>query len=198
MAHIATIKILLDDKDTGHIEASLNEMLATAQQPVEGGQKPWLVDWTVEAVDPVANCIAKAVADGTYSEGQMAGDLVLFSAAEAIASGDGAAFWSNEYGWTTLDLATRFDASCGDTVRHSSSRRFETVWMGVPDGLSFYEVQLMDEGAALKFHCWAESHEHAKEQAQDAYNGCTIVSNANVFAGELEVPDREAVEDLAP
>lgn len=34
--------------------------------------------------------------------------LVIFSASEAEASGDGAGFWSNLDGWTGLDAATWF------------------------------------------------------------------------------------------
>lgn len=46
------------------------------------------------------------------------------------------------------------------------------------ENLEEYFVDLVEEGQeeAIVFECWAEDREHAKEQAENSYPQCTIVS----------------------
>ena len=109
MAHVARIRILCDETDEARVYDGINEMLRAAQEPVEEGDAPWIVDWAIDSVDPTHAALDDSIVNETYVEGEAFRDWVIYSPSEARAQ-DGDGYWSNEYGWTTLDLATKFDA----------------------------------------------------------------------------------------
>jgi hypothetical protein len=106
---------------------------------------------------------------------------VIFSRSEAAASGDGAGFWSNEWGWTTKEQATRFDEG---PLSIPISIAMDAVLMPYPQGMAFYRIELSEElfsgnpptreSVRHIFECFAENFEHALEQAENAYPGCHI------------------------
>lgn len=128
MAYMATIKILVDEANEATVYDGLNEMLRMAQEPVDedSEETPWLLDWKVESVDPTNESLNDSIVNETYAEGDAFNDWVIFSRSEAIAQ-DGAAFWSNEYGWTSLDLATKFDGSSAHDLPISTNR--DAMWL---------------------------------------------------------------------
>jgi hypothetical protein len=178
MAYIATINIVVDETEEARLYDGINEMLRTAQEPVEEDGAPWIVDWAFTSVEHVNEALNDAICNATYAEGDAFRDWVIFSRSEAIAQ-DGAGFWSNEYGWTTLDLATKFDAIKRE-LPHSAG--MDAVWMLAPYRMNFFRLILVEypedadlDQTPIAFDCWAESFAHAVEQAANAYPGCTIL-----------------------
>jgi hypothetical protein len=130
MAHIATIKILIDDQDEARVIEGLNEMLQTAASPIDEAE-PFqrIVDWEIEAANPAHIELDDSIANEAYEKGDFQRDWVLFSASEASANGDGAGYWSNSFGWTTLDLATKFD---GQHAEKPLTAGEDALWMLAP------------------------------------------------------------------
>lgn len=127
MAYIATVKILVDETNETNVYDGINEMLRSAQYGEPNGEG-WIVDWKFESVDPVNESLNDSVANETYEEGDAFGDWVIFSHSEALAQ-DGAGFWSNEYGWTTFDEATKFDSR---EVIVPCSTGMDAIWILIP------------------------------------------------------------------
>jgi len=59
--------------------------------------------------------------------------FVIYSLSEASASDDDAGWWSNDDGWTTVDLATRFTAK--EKQGHGPPFSFgnDAAWCPTPD-----------------------------------------------------------------
>lgn len=178
MAYLATVIILIDEADEARTLDGINEMLRTWQQPVEEDVAPWIVDWSIVSVAEATDELDDSISNKFYAEGDAFRDWVLFSCSEAVAQ-DGDGFWSNEYGWTTLDLATKFDAA--DRERPHSAG-MDAVWMLAPYRLEFYRLLLVEfpddqslDRSPIAFECWAENLDHAIEQVENAYPGCLHV-----------------------
>lgn len=135
MAHIATVKIVVDEANEDAVYDGINEMLRAFNGD-------WVVDWKFESVEPVNESLNDSIANETYDEGDAFRDWVIFSRSEAIAQ-DGAGFWSNEYGWTTLDLATKFEGASVRDLPHSAG--MDAVWMLVPYRMSLYRLMLVEK-----------------------------------------------------
>ncbi len=122
MAFIATVTILVDEANETSVYDGINEILRNAQMGGPNGEdRGWVVDWKFKSIKPANESLNDSIANETYAEGDAFNDWVIFSRSEAIAQ-DGAGFWSNEYGWTTLDLATKFeDASVRDLPHRSGN-----------------------------------------------------------------------------
>lgn len=111
MAFIATLQILIDDPNESTVYDGLNELLRDAKAGGANGEnQDWILDWKFASVDLASDSLNDSICNETYAEGDAFRDWVIFSPSEA-ATQDGAGFWSNEYGWTTLDLATKFGAT---------------------------------------------------------------------------------------
>lgn len=130
MAHLVTLTLLINDDNDGHVCDGVNEMLRTAQQPIEQGGDFWLVDWSLDNVRPTLKELDKSLTKGSYAEGDLQRDWVAFSAKEAATDpGSNYGYWSDNFGWTTLDLATKYDASDRDTPITEAG---DVVWMMAP------------------------------------------------------------------
>lgn len=105
MAHIVKLEVLVDSPDENSVVDGLNELLRNAQVSEAGS----IVDWTIEDASPIHYALQDSLTNETYSEGEAFEDWVIYSPSEAAVCDDNAGFWSNEYGWTVFDLATRFD-----------------------------------------------------------------------------------------
>lgn len=180
MAFIATIKALVDETDESALYDGLNEMFRAAQSQVDedSDESPWLVDWKFVSVESANELLNDSIANGTYAEGDAFNDWVIFSRSEAAAQ-DGAGFWSNEHGWTTLDVATRFDST---DYSIPASAGMDAVWMLAPNRMSFYRMMLLEnpedpslDQTPIAFECFAEDYRHAVEQAENAYPGCRVL-----------------------
>jgi hypothetical protein len=183
MAYIATVKILVDDNNESVVYDGINEILRDAQMGGPNGEcQDWVVDWKFDSVEPVGEELNDSIANETYEEGDAFADWVIFSASEARAN-DGAGFWSNEYGWTTIDLATKFDAIERERA-HGGPRSagMDAMWMLAPYGMEFYRLMLVEhpddttlDQTPIAFECFAENYDHAVEQAKNAYPGCKVL-----------------------
>jgi hypothetical protein len=179
MAHIATVKILVDESNEATVFDGINEILRDAQMGGPNGEcRNWVVDWKFDSVDPTNRSVDKSIANGTYDEGDAFADWVIFSASEAR-DNDGAGFWSNKYGWTTLDAATKFDA-CFTALPVSICN--DAVWMLAPYRMNFYRLMLVEapdddtlDQTPIAFECFAENYDHAVDQAENAYPGCKVL-----------------------
>lgn len=178
-AHIVTIKLLVNEPDETRVYDGLNEMLSTAQSPVDD-EPPWIVDWKFDAVMLANQTLSDSIASNTYAEGDAFSDWVIFSRSEAVAQ-DGAGFWSNGYGWTTLYLATKFDSI---DLEYPLSAGMDAMLMLAPYGMSFYRLKLVvahssvhppEKGEPFSFECWAQNYERAVEQAENAYPACRVL-----------------------
>lgn len=181
MAYIATVKILVDETDEATVYDGLNEMLRTAQEPVDedGDETPWIVDWKFESAVQTNEVLNDSIANETYEEGDAFNDWVIFSRSEAVAR-DGAGFWSNVHGWATLEQATRFEVASARSLPHSTG--MDATWMLAPHRMSFYRLMLIEapnqpelDQTPIAFECFAENCDHAVEQAENAYPGCRVL-----------------------
>ena len=126
MAYLVTGKLLLD-------EASEEAATALAQAAIhcitsqELANAETLVDSTIEDVSAVNESLDDSIANETYSEGDAFANWVLYSQSEADSdSDDNAGYWSNTYGWTSRDLATRFSSTSCDKP---DSVGMDAMWM---------------------------------------------------------------------
>lgn len=126
MAYLVTVKLLLD-------EASEEAATALAQAAIncitsqELANAETLVDSTIEDVSAVNESLDDSIANETYSEGDAFANWVLYSQSEADSdSDDNAGYWSNTYGWTSRDLATRFSSTSCDKP---DSVGMDAMWM---------------------------------------------------------------------
>lgn len=106
MAHLVSIELLFDSTDEKDLIQSLGTWLSEVQK-----KDSTLVDWSVQSAEKINPSLEDSIANDTYSKGDVFSNWVIYSPSEAKSSDDNAAFWSNDYGWTTFDLATRFDAT---------------------------------------------------------------------------------------
>jgi len=179
MAHIATIKILVDEQEEAAVYDGLNNILRNAQYDVSNGEfMNWVLDWSFESVASTNESLNDSIANETYEEGDAFRDWVIFSRSEAIAH-DGDGFWSNEHGWTSLGSATKFD---GALYSLPHSVEMDAVWMLAPYRMDFYRLMLVEhpndaalDQTPIAFECFAENYEHAVEQAENAYPGCRVL-----------------------
>lgn len=107
MAYIVTAKILLDDVS----DLSADKVVHGILEQFVGGD---IVDFSTERVAPCNVVIDDSIANETYVAGDFTRSWVIYSKGEANdCFGDKdkeEGYWSEEYGWTVLDLATVYDS----------------------------------------------------------------------------------------
>lgn len=177
MAKILTVHLLVDDSSDAAIEAGVTALLASAE-------KGWIVDHNMDLPFDAPKEIEDAIVNETYTQGDTFHPHIFYSLEEAVRS-DGAGFWSNTYGFTTRDLATRFlltdgpldrPITGGDIVLMREDGQACEQWVVTlfeKDGDSHQED-------AAVFECWADNAEHAKEQAANAYPDCEIAAASRI------------------
>ncbi len=165
MAYLVNITVLVDVCEKGEVHKCIDAMVRQAKD---------IIDWQCVSIDPVPAEIEDAIVNETYVEGDAFCDLVIFSRSESLNAQE-PMFWSNELGWTTLDGATKFKSPIGHLPASAGD---DAVWMPAPYCMHYYRVMLVDPGEseAMDFECWADDHEHARDQAENAYPGCKIQS----------------------
>ena len=83
-----------------------------------------VLDWSVSDARAVNETIRDSIVNETYVSGECFGEYIVVSTTKRPQD---ASFWSNTYGWTAYDLATRFDATVADlpkAVQHESAAFF--------------------------------------------------------------------------
>lgn len=180
MAFTATVTILIDEPEESMVIDCINEMLRNCGVG-NGGN---VADWAIDHVGVVCEEMNDSIANETYAKGDAFRDWVIFSRSE-MNKGEGAGFWSNNYGWTTLDLATKFAST--EWFKPMSAGA-DATWMLAPYRLNFFRALLIEQPddealdqTPIAFECWAESEVHAKEQVIDAYPGCRVLEIQGVM-----------------
>lgn len=105
MAHIVTVKFLIDSDNAGESDEVVQRILDELGEFI--GDE-YVVDSSIERVEPSNSAIQESIETGNYIDKSFVKDWVIFSPEKAEESEN--CYWSNEYGWKNLDLATIFDA----------------------------------------------------------------------------------------
>lgn len=180
--------IVVNDDDIDNALGQLDGALKTAP---EG----WLVGQKAVSVEQIHPQVVKLLERMNKSDKDrvILGSWLVLSPKEvhAALNGEAPGFWSNEYGWTTRDAATRFELptvglalpGCGVPDAQFVPDD-EQVIAFVLDGLTPYRLMLIEDfgnqsydQTPLLFECWAEDFAHAEEQARDAYPGCYVLGS---------------------
>ena len=99
MAHLITLNLLIDS-------ASEDDAIKAAHAAISS--QAAIIDSSLEDARKAPHELDDSISNETYQQGDAFANWVIFSRSEAEFHGDLAGFWSNTYGWTSLDLATRF------------------------------------------------------------------------------------------
>lgn len=94
MAHLMTIKVLVDDDALPKLESLIAD-------------HPSVIDSQVAGCDEIAAELEDAIVNDTYSPGDAFKAWVLFSPSADEAGLP--AYWPVEYGWGDVNLATRYE-----------------------------------------------------------------------------------------
>lgn len=106
MASIVSLKILCNEDSGVRICDQINTMMEDKKRQDEC----ILIDWVVESIKDANPSIEDSLQNNTYKQGEFFGPWVIYSTSEQKAN-PGKGFWSTVYGWTDLNLATRFDGT---------------------------------------------------------------------------------------
>jgi hypothetical protein len=118
MAYLATLQLLIDAESESDATVLSSDI---ASQLQADGQ---VLDWSVKDARAVNDTVRDSIANETYVSGECFGEYIVVSTTKRPQD---ASFWSNTYGWTAYDLATRFDATVADlpkAVQHESAAFF--------------------------------------------------------------------------
>jgi len=174
MAYIATIKILVDEANEAIVYDGLNEMLRTAQEPVDEDDAgtPWLLDWKFESVAHVSESLNEAIAKGDYSEGDAFNDWVIFSRSDHVKSASTEpfklvveAYATDEFGegpsWAEVTVAPEFLQTLERLRRVCQDENLESVTVKQGPARWDQEDDLRIRGDSLRvWHddFWFEAH----------------------------------------
>ena len=106
MARIFTIKFLVDEQDEEVANDRLNDLLLAAKTDSEDDDFR-VLDFHIAGSTDINTSMEDSIVNETYAPGDFVLDWVIYSRSEFEAN-DGFGYWSNDYGWTSFDLATRF------------------------------------------------------------------------------------------
>mgnify|MGYP000411413100 FL=1 len=101
MAYLATVQLLIDAETESSATGIAQELVS--QMHANGS----VLDFSVDDVRTVKQTINEQIADGTYVMGECFSNYLVVSKAKRDPE---ASYWSNTFGWTDYNLATRFDA----------------------------------------------------------------------------------------
>lgn len=118
MAYLATLQLLIDAESESAATVLTSDI---ASQLQADGR---VLDWSVSDARAVNETVRDSIVNETYVSGECFGEYIVVSTTKRPQD---ASFWSNTYGWTSYDLATRFDATVADlpkAVQHDSAAFF--------------------------------------------------------------------------
>lgn len=100
--HLITVTHLVEAVDSDIANASIAQSVAACHG---------LVDCEISRTKSTADQLQQMREQGLYQAGDAFSNWFIFSRSEFLADDkDPGGFWSNDYGWTTLSLATPFSA----------------------------------------------------------------------------------------
>lgn len=105
MAHIITLALFVDSDDEAQASIIAENSLETAKQKFGA----YIVDSEIGTSAANAS-LCDSLVNETYKSGDAFSNWMIYSPSEAKASNGAAGYWSEEYDWTSFDLATRFSA----------------------------------------------------------------------------------------
>ncbi|MBU9211666.1 hypothetical protein [Burkholderia multivorans] len=83
MAHLVTLKILVDESNESAVYDGINEILRDAQYGGPNGEdRGWVVDWKFDSVEPANESLNDSIANETYAEGDAFNDRLTSSPGE--------------------------------------------------------------------------------------------------------------------
>lgn len=125
MTFLVTVNVLVNKTDESSASALISEILGTAMYENLDGVESKVLDFEVSEVSRTITELDDSISNEIYAEGDAFSDWVVYSPSEAAQSEDSAGFWSNTYGWTTYDRATRLPP----VFRLPQSTANDAVWM---------------------------------------------------------------------
>ncbi|ABM39502.1 hypothetical protein [Polaromonas naphthalenivorans] len=118
MAKIVNLQVLIDGDNDEEITEFLRVALMTARP--DGSSTIEILDFHVASIDQPTDELTDSIVNETYLTGQAFDSWLIYSASEAKATGEpNDGYWSYQYGWTSRDLATRFEPVARD-MPHSA------------------------------------------------------------------------------
>lgn len=128
MAFIATVSILIDESNEDSAYEAINKILIQASARANEQEDAGVIDWNIDAVNTVNEPINDSIGNDTYAKGDAFRDWVILSGNAASLS-EGYGYWSKEYGWTTLDLATKYSVAVREIPKECGEG---ATWMLCP------------------------------------------------------------------
>lgn len=172
MPFLATVTVLIHEDKESKVCESIEDIMRKHARGFGGN----VVDWSIGRIAEVSE-LKTSIETESYEKGNAFKDWVLFSPS-AMLRGEGCGFYSSEYGWVTLDLATKYEVPSD----RPASADEDAVWMIAPYGLNFYRALLVEfpddpalDPPPIAFECWAEDEDHAQEQTLSAYPESKVV-----------------------
>lgn len=107
MAFIVTLKLLIDLPTAAEAEEFISNAIGVNSLADSEVSSP-ILDYSIEACEPVARCLSDSIVNETYSSGDAFRSMIIRNPKPDVAEGE--RFWSNQYGWSSYDLATRLSA----------------------------------------------------------------------------------------
>jgi hypothetical protein len=126
-------------------------------------------------------------------------NCVIFSKSEWMSDDYGNGFWSNEYGWCPMDLATRFTLEEAATFgpKLPATSKSDACWMNDPviDSLNAFAIKVCNIGESnwRDFLCFAENVDQAEAAAKAANPNCDVYAFERMYQDTL-IAQREAYD----
>ncbi|WP_234265231.1 hypothetical protein [Hydrogenophaga sp. NFH-34] len=76
MAHVVTLKLVIDEGDEDRIYDGLAAIMDKALEEPGDDDGRWIVDWKIDEVAPANDTINDSIANDTYAEGDAFADQV--------------------------------------------------------------------------------------------------------------------------
>lgn len=126
------------------------------------------------------------------------GGYVIYSPNESASSGDGAGFWSNDLGWTTLDQATRFSEQEKQAFCLPMSTGADAAWADCDEASASYGVPAPETvNVRLTLDVtYALNGENAAEMVSRLRKMCERAIGEGMLTGETDAEVEEYSMDV--
>lgn len=132
MPKIITLQILVNDLEHLALDEAIDDMMQQASTPVDKDSTgSWIQDWNIKDAHEVCSEVALSMKTKTYQEGSSFGLWVIQSPSltkNGVSAHSQEIFWNPEFGWVTIDLATRYflptDADKNCALREQPDAKF--------------------------------------------------------------------------
>jgi hypothetical protein len=182
MAYVMNLEMLIEARDINEIEEfvkSINEYNMVKEISVKS------VNTIPEKLNVPSLNLSK--------------NLVIFSKSEWMSDDYGQGFWSNDYGWCPMDLATRFTLEEVGlySKKLPATSKADACWMADPlvDSIQPFAIKICNIGESnwRDFFCFAENVDKAEEVAKRENPNCEVYAFERMYQDSL-IAKREAYE----